>query len=659
MLLIGVEVLMLAVLVSNSIRLLHGAMANQARLQAEQYHPVLEAALAVPLAQQDYATVQTILDESRTAGGVDYIVVEDLSGKQVGSSGWPAGKPLPEPSKELLRFYTKNEPTYDVVIPSSTHNQAVGTLHFGLNVSLIAAAQQKLLTQGISISVAGIFISSLIMLLIGFWLTTKLKLLTRASRQVAAGNLLPAPVPEGNDDVGQLGMAFNIMSRTISERVIELTAAKEAAETSERAKAQHEERLNLALAGADLGLWDWDLISDRVTYSEQWAGILGYAVDELEQSVSTWESMIHPDDVSLVRFTLQRHLAGFTPMYETEHRCRSKSGEWLWILDRGRVVERTPDGTPIRAAGTHLDITSLKQAEDKLRRLNEGLEQRVELELRRNREKDSLLLQQDKMASIGQLAAGVAHEINNPMGFIISNLGTLKGYVENLDQFTSLLQTIIARDCTEDDQRMVCEMSQKLDITYILQDIGTLIAESSEGAERVKQIVQDLKNFARADEKTFNTVNLNKCVESTLNMVRNEIKYVADIDLQLGELPRIVCSDSQINQVIANLLVNAVHAIDRHGTIKVVTRQDGKYVVLEVSDTGRGMTESVIKRIFEPFFTTKEVGKGTGLGLTISYDIIKKHDGEITVLSEPGNGTTFTIRLPVNGPGELNAQPTG
>ena len=387
--------------------------------------------------------------------------------------------------------------------------------------------------------------------------------------------------------------------------------------------------------------------------------MLGYTVDELEQSVSTWESMIHPDDVPMVQGTLQQHIAGFTPMYETVHRCRTKSGEWLWILDRGRVVERTPEGIPLRAAGTHLDITSLKQAEDKLRLLNEGLEQRVELELRRNREKDSLLLQQDKMASIGQLAAGVAHEINNPMGFIISNMGTLKGYVENLDQFTSLLQTIIARDCTEDDQHAVCEVTQKLDITYILQDIGTLIAESSEGAERVKRIVLDLKDFARADEKTFKTVDLNKCVESTLNMVRNEIKYVADIDLHLGELPQIVCSDSQINQVIANLLVNAVHAIDRHGTIKVVTRQDGKYVVLEVSDTGRGMTESVIKRIFEPFFTTKEVGKGTGLGLTISYDIIKKHDGEITVLSEPGNGTTFTVRLPVNGPGELNAQPTG
>ncbi|MFZ4440500.1 MAG: sensor histidine kinase, partial [Syntrophales bacterium] len=135
--------------------------------------------------------------------------------------------------------------------------------------------------------------------------------------------------------------------------------------------------------------------------------------------------------------------------------------------------------------------------------------------------------------------------------------------------------------------------------------------------------------------------------KSTANIVRNEIKYIADLELQLNEIPMVICNSQQINQVIANLLVNAGQAMDRHGTITVTSRQEGEQVVLSISDTGRGMTEEIRKRIFEPFFTTKDIGKGTGLGLSIAYDIIKKHGGDITLESEPGEGTTFTIRLPI------------
>lgn len=649
---IAVEVVMLTILVFNSLRLLHGAMINQARSQAEQFYPVLKAALTAPLAQRDFATVQAVVDESRTAGGVDYIVVVDRGSKRVGASGLSPEQPLPEPSKDLLLFDLKKEPRYDVVVPIYLNDQLLGTLHFGLNLSKIVSARRVLLTQGIMIAAVEIVLSSIIMLLIGYWLTRHLTSLTRASQQVAAGNLA-LPVPEGDDDVGQLGVAFNTMSRIISERVNELTEAKVAAEASERLILQSNEQLKLALAGANLGLWNWDLSSGKVTYSQEWTGMLGYDAGELDSSINAWEALVHPDDMPMVQIILQQHISGNSPMYETEHRCRTKSGEWRWILDRGRVIEWTADGIPARAAGTHLDITDRKIAEEKLQNLNEELEQRIQDEVLKNREKDCLLLQQDKMASIGLLAAGVAHEINNPMGFIMSNLRTLKGYAEHLAQFTALLQTLISKNCSDEEKIMVDEVIQKLDITYILEDISTLIAESSEGAERVKQIILDLKDFAHVDEKGVHAADLNKCVESTLNMVRNEIKYVADIELHLGELPEIFCSANQINQVIANLLVNAGHAIEKHGTITVSTRQDGEQVILTVSDTGKGMTEEIRKRIFEPFFSTKEVGKGTGLGLTISYDIIKKHGGEISVESEPGVGTIFTVKLPVNNQQEV------
>jgi PAS domain S-box-containing protein len=446
----------------------------------------------------------------------------------------------------------------------------------------------------------------------------------------------------------------DLNSRLMETRLEETRLREKAVEEQNRVLTvtaaelkENKQRLALALEGADLGLWDWHLQSGTVTYSDQWASMLGYQLNELEPTVSTWESFVHPDDMPIVQHLIKKHLNGDTPFYESEHRCRTKSGEWRWILDRGRVVEREIDGTPIRMAGSHLDIADRKLAEYELIRLNEELEQRVQEEVSKNREKDTFMLQQDKMASIGQLAAGVAHEINNPMGFIISNLGTLKEYTEAMSSYIATADQMILPAAEQAAQ--LAELRKSLDLTYILNDLESLLSESLEGADRVKQIVHDLKDFARMDETTVTETDLNQCVRSTVNIVRNELKYVAQLDLQLGELPLVTCNPQQINQVITNLLVNAAQAIEGHGTITVTTQQVERQVVLTIADTGSGIPPEVMKRIFEPFFTTKPVGKGTGLGLTISYDMVRKNGGEISVESEPGKGTTFTITLPVSG----------
>jgi len=253
------------------------------------------------------------------------------------------------------------------------------------------------------------------------------------------------------------------------------------------------------------------------------------------------------------------------------------------------------------------------------------------------------LLQSEKMAAIGQLAAGVAHEINNPIGFVNSNLGSLKGYT------TNLLNLITAYESGQPEA--IAAARQAADLEFLREDLPSLLAESQEGLDRVTRIVQDLKDFSRIDQAERQRADLNSAMHSTLNVVRNELKYKADVIVELGEVPEVDCVPAQLNQVFMNLLVNAAQAIPERGKIFVRSGTEGDQVWFEIEDTGCGMSPETRERIFEPFFTTKPVGKGTGLGLSISYDIIvKRHHGRLDVQSEPGKGTTFRIWLPIEQP---------
>lgn len=260
------------------------------------------------------------------------------------------------------------------------------------------------------------------------------------------------------------------------------------------------------------------------------------------------------------------------------------------------------------------------------------------------------LLQSEKMAAIGQLAAGVAHEINNPIGFVNSNLGTLRGYTEQLIGVINAYENCQAKvkDVPLDE---VMAARQEADLDFLREDIVVLLKESQDGLARVKKIVQDLKDFSHVDEAELQDADLNEGMESTLNVVWSELKYKAEVVRQYGQLPPVRCIPAQINQVLMNLLVNAAQAIDSHGTITVRSGTAGQDAWIEVEDTGKGMTPETQKRIFEPFYTTKPVGSGTGLGLSLSYDIVaKRHGGRFEVKSIPNHGSTFRIYLPVTGP---------
>lgn len=258
-----------------------------------------------------------------------------------------------------------------------------------------------------------------------------------------------------------------------------------------------------------------------------------------------------------------------------------------------------------------------------------------------------IILQQEKMASIGQLAAGIAHEINNPVGFISCNLETLKKYLERLLQVINFQQSVIKHNNVKDSVKKIDEKYKELKIDYILNDVINLINESLEGSGRIKKIVQDLKAFSRPSLEDKSESDINDCIESTLNIVWNELKYKADVIKKYGDLPVIKCHNQQLKQVFLNILVNASQSIEKSGNIIIETYQKNNSIIVSISDNGCGISKENLSKIFEPFFTTKDVGKGTGLGMSISYEIIKRHDGAITVQSKEGEGTTFIVSIPI------------
>lgn len=358
-----------------------------------------------------------------------------------------------------------------------------------------------------------------------------------------------------------------------------------------------------------------------------------------------------------------------------------ESGRWLFF---SAAPLRDADGRIIGAIETLQDITRRKLAEKDLHKVQVDLEHLVarrtmqlaqancQLEedirrreaaeselLRRNAELTELnakltraqeqLMQSEKLASIGQLAAGVAHEINNPIGYVFSNFTALENYLAGLLEMLTAYESAESELGAPEVVAQLKELREKVELDYLKGDLPYLMAESREGIVRVRKIVQDLKDFSRADSShQWQLADLHQGINSTLNVINNEIKYRADVIKEYGRVPQIECLPSQINQVILNVVVNAAQSIGKErGTITIRTGSDANQAWIEIGDTGCGIAKENMSRIFDPFFTTKPVGKGTGLGLSLSYGIVQKHRGQIVVHSEAGKGSTFRIVLPL------------
>ena len=362
-----------------------------------------------------------------------------------------------------------------------------------------------------------------------------------------------------------------------------------------------------------------------------------------EEMLGKTDFDFYPEELASKYFAVEQELlSSGKPLIACEQYVPNLStGEPGWI-ETTKVHLRDPQGTVIGLVGVARDVTERKRIDAELLSRNKELTE-VNAKLFQAQEQ---LLQADKMASLGQLAAGVAHEINNPVGFVNSNLGSLERYIEDLFKLVAACEAH-EHELKADTLAALQTLKQDIDIAFLREDVMNLLRESMEGMQRVKQIVQDLKDFSHVGEAERQWANLERGLDSTLNMVRNEIKYKAEVVKEYAGVPDIECVPSQLNQVFMNLIVNAAHAIEERGTITVRTGSDAEKVWVEVRDTGSGISKDHLPRIFEPFYTTKPVGKGTGLGLSLSYGIVQRHRGSIEVTSEVGQGSCFKVTLPI------------
>ena len=442
----------------------------------------------------------------------------------------------------------------------------------------------------------------------------------------------------------ELELSLNQFHASRGRAVLVIIRDISARKQRERALEEAESRWQFALEGNGDAVWDWDLEEDSILFGPNFKSMLGYTEHELADDYRAWESCIHPDDLPRVRAQLDAYISGRADKYVCEMRMRQADGTYMWIQDRGLIVARDGSGKPLRMVGTQRDITeSIHATESMQQQLVETLELNQQLE-----EAQLQLVQSEKLAVIGQLAAGVAHEMNTPLGFVSSNLNTLERYAKELLDLVHTMHVEVSALNPRPELAATDALAASIDLDFIQEDLPALLGETREGLDRVLSIVRDLRDFSRAGEQQWQSTDLHSGLDSTLNILHNQLKHHVKVIREYGTLPTVWCVPSQINQVFLNLLNNAAQAIEQQGTITVRTHSEGSYAIVEIEDSGCGMSETQLSHIFEPFYTTKPAGKGTGLGLSLSLDIVRKHQGSLTAASRPGVGSTFTLKLPLN-----------
>ena len=624
------------------------------------------AGLAFAVWNLDQPQIEAQLSGLRALPDVSYVAVHDPRGHSIVAAGTP-------PKDAIVR-------RFPIVVDERADKGAggsrlvIGQLTVAARLDGVYARVRNEAFDVLTGQAAETLLGTIVMLLIFRGLVSR----PLADLARAAGNAdvdrLGTPItlerrPHAPDDFDTLVQAMNRMRASLEHEVEALQSARDALSVSEH-------RYRCLVESTNVVAWEMEVESGRLTFiGPQIHQLLGHdrqAWREAGFSTSTVDELDLPG--------LQAALAAQSDRLEVECRLIATDGRRRWFAIFG---ERRRDGMEDPGSHWHghlIDIDARKRSEFALARARAELEIRVaertaELsekvaEVERQREEQTRLfrdleaarqqaMQSDKLASIGQLAAGVAHEINNPIGFVLSNFSSLQRYVEDLFRVLSAyeaLEPLVPADAPQ--LAKLANARTDADIDYVKGDVTQLLDQSRDGLDRVRRIVQDLKDFAHAGEAIWQPADLVQGLERTLNVVRNEIKYKAEVVKRYAPLPDVRCAPSQLNQVFMNLLVNAAHAIADKGTITVSSGVEADEVWIAIADTGCGMPPDVLGHIFDPFFTTKPVGQGTGLGLSVSYSIVKRHGGRIEVESAQGKGSTFKVWLPIHGE-EMVAEEAG
>ena len=598
-----VEAVMLTLLVSNSVRLQRAHMTEQAEEHARQIMPILNAALVAPMAQSDYATMQAVLDESVSSRGVAYLLLTDSRGKTVASSGIAREAPLPELDAQFDLDSEDDPPVYDLSTPIALAGQQLGVLRFGLDMSALQTANSELLFQGIGIASGELLLSVALLTGLGLWITRQLVQLTRAAEAVGHGRLMPGPVTEGADEIGQLGRAFNAMSAAIRERIGELEALHDKERGLAREASDANGRLKALLEAMDLGV----LLADRcgqVLYMNEhlprvWA-MPRFSVSERMVSLERMETLCQ----SCVSGPAQARV--FAPVDDVRE-LRLNDGRTL--LQRSFAV-RDDERLEIGRLWLSEDITAARAAEDELRRAKEDAEQA-------SRAKAAFL-------------ATMSHEIRTPMNGIIG------------------MTDVVLDGPLSDEQR---------------ESLGWV----KSSADSLMGILNDILDYSKveAGQMSIEEVDfdLPMLVADTLALFSAQAtaKGIAlESRLEAGVPSRVVGDPLRVRQVLSNLVSNAVKFTGQGGvTVGLTPAADG-LIVLTVSDSGIGIAADKIGQVFAPFSqadssTTRNYG-GTGLGLSIVSRLVELMRGRISVQSEPGRGTLFRVELPLPAARSRDAQ---
>lgn len=462
----------------------------------------------------------------------------------------------------------------------------------------------------------------------------------------------------------------------LNQKKCVITVAKDITERKniEKELRESKERWQLVLKGNNDGIWDWDILNGGIFTSERFQEILGNLncqddTCKIVHRFDDWISRIHPDDVQQIIETTQQYLQRQIPTYALEYRLQCQDGHYKWVLCRGQALWNE-EGKPQRMVGSLQDISQRKQAEEALHESIQREQEKsiqVQTALAQLKRAQIQLIHTEKMSSLGQMVAGVAHEINNPVNFISGNLMYTKNYFLDIIRIINAYTKYYPHPPEEIQQIM-----DEVDWNFVQEDWKNVLKSMELGADRIQQIVQSLRIFSRHNEAEKKLVNIHESIDNTLIILKHRLKESGDrpkieVTKEYGQLPLINCYASQLNQVFMNLLSNGIDALEhqpapRKITIhtEIVQSSQGvaninhqpkitDTVVIRIGDNGPGIPPDIISRIFDPFFTTKPVGHGTGLGLSISHEIIvKKHQGQIRCVSHVGQGTEFIIEIPIN-----------